>query len=276
MATIVPEVRSFFHAKISAIIPPPVAPSVVLTAPDVDTEDEVGALRPSSGTIEHAEGQSFVLHYKDADGNISTRSVSVWAIRHTDAGIPVLVARCYLRKATRYFRVDRIEAVADFDGVVIEPTSKFLADTFGVRWPPSKAELAAAAEVQMRWSRLRTICRENGAALLTAVGLADGELVPDEVGAILDFVGKCCRRVSFDCGERENDRLRLYIRRLRPTPELIDRAVDHMAQSDPATVVETLSACVRVMEADGHIHPAERKMLDGFSQAMTGLPLQYP
>jgi uncharacterized tellurite resistance protein B-like protein len=49
-----------------------------------------------------------------------------------------------------------------------------------------------------------------------------------------------------------------------------------MAQSDPAMIVQTLSGCAKVMEADGNIHPAEIKMLDKFSLSMTGLPLQYP
>src|SRR5438309_25609 len=82
-------------------------------APDMDHGEEIHIESPKApGTIEHAEGQSFVLYYKDADGNLSIRSVSVWGIRHTDSGVPVLVAKCHLRKATRYFRVDRIEGVA--------------------------------------------------------------------------------------------------------------------------------------------------------------------
>jgi hypothetical protein len=36
---------------------------------------------------------------------------------------------------------------------------------------------------------IEAVCRENGGVLLTAVGLADGELVPDEVGAILNLFG---------------------------------------------------------------------------------------
>jgi Tellurite resistance protein TerB len=123
---------------------------------------------------------------------------------------------------------------------------------------------------------IEAVCRENGGVLLTAVGLADGELVPDEVSAILNFVRQCCARSKFEFGEKEDDRLRLYIHRLRPTSELIDRALDRMAQSDPAMIVQTLSGCAKVMEADGNIHPAEIKMLDKFSLSMTGLPLQYP
>lgn len=277
MVTVLPDLRSFFHVKVDAIASPSVSPSVHLNAPEVDGDEEIEiGSSPPPGTIEHAEGQSFVLHYKDATGAQSIRAVSVWAVRHTDAGIPVLVAKCHLRKATRSFRVDRIETVTDFDGVVIEPLDKFLADTFGVRWPPSSDELAASDEFRIRWSRLRTVCRENGGLLLTAVALADGELVPDEVGAILDFVGRCCARTKFEFGEKEEDRLRLYIRRLRPTPELVDRALDRMAQSDPSAVVDILTACARVMESDGRIHPAEVKTLDKFSRAMTGLPLQYP
>src|SRR5205814_8579427 len=76
--------------------------------------------------------------------------------------------------------------------VLIEPISKFLEDTFGLIWPPSEEEREAADEFRIRWSRLRDLCRDNGGSLLTAVGLADGELVPDEVGAILDFVQQCC------------------------------------------------------------------------------------
>ena len=271
------EVRSFFHAKAGAVGPPPVAPTIILRAPDVDHGEEINLRTPKApGTIEHAEGQSFVLHYKDADGNLSVRAVSVWSIRHTDLGVPVLVAKCHLRRATRYFRVDRIDAVSDFDGVLIEPTSGFLEETFGVIWPLSDADRDAANEFQTRWPRLRAVCRDNGGALLAAVGLADGELVPDEVGAILDFVRQCCARSKFEFGEREDDRLRLYIRRLRPTAELIDRALDRMAQAEPARTIQTLSACARVMEADGNLHSAEIEMLNRFSLVMTGLPLQYP
>lgn len=277
MFTPVPELRSFFHAKANVAGAPPIAPAVRLAVPDADHSDEIHVTsQKAPGTIEHAEGQSFVLHYRDVDGNPSIRAVSVWSIRHTDSGVPVLVAKCHLRQATRYFRVDRIDAVTDFDGVLIEPISEFLSDTFGIIWPPSDAERAAANEFQARWTRLRTVCRENGGVLLTAVGLADGELVPDEVGAILDFVSRCCARSKLEFGVKEDDRLRLYIRRLRPTTELIDRALDRMTQAEPAAIIETLSACARVMEADGNIHPAEIKMLDGFSRTMTGLPLQYP
>ena len=277
MVTVPADARSFFYAKTKAVVAPPLAPTVLLNVPDADHHDEVHIGSPSApGTIEHAEGQSFILHYKDADGNMSIRSVSVWGIRHPDSGVPVLVAKCHLRKATRYFRVDRIEAVADFDGVVIEPTSRFLKDTFGLIWPPSDEERRAIDEFQTQWSRLRSVCRDNGTLLLTAVGLADGELVPDEVGAILDFVQQCCARSKFEFGEKEDDRLRLYIRRLRPTTELVDRALDRMERSEPPMIVATLSGCARVMEADGNIHPDEIKMLDKFSLSMTGLPLQYP
>jgi hypothetical protein len=93
---------------------------------------------------------------------------------------------------------------------------------------------------------------------------------------MLDFVRQCSARSKIEFGEKEDNRLRLYIRRLRPTAELVDRAVDCIAQGDPDQIVATLSACAKVMEADGNIHPAEIKMLDGFSMAMTGLPLQYP
>jgi hypothetical protein len=277
VVTVPADVQSFFHAKANAAAPPPVAPAILLNGPTVDHRDEIRISPPAApGTIEHAEGQSFVLHYKDADGNTSIRSVSVWGIRHTDSGVPVLVAKCHLRKATRYFRVDRIEAVTDYDGVLIEPTSKFLEDTFGLIWPRSDEEREAADEFLVRWSRLRAVCRDNGGVLLTAVGLADGELVPDEVGAILDFVQQCCARSKFEFGKKEDNRLRLYVRRLRPTAELVDRALDRMARSEPPMIVATLSACARVMEADGNIHPAEIKMLDKFSLSMTGLPLQYP
>ncbi len=213
-------------------------------------------LRKATGTIEHAEGQSVILHYKDVDGNLSVRAVSVWSIRHTDSGVPVLVAKCHLRKATRYFRVGRIDAVADFDGVIIEPISKFLEETFGVIWPPLDAEREATNEFQKNWPRLRVVCRENGGVLLTASGLADGELVPDEVGAILDFVRQCCVRSKLEFSEKEDDRLRLYIRRLRPTTELIDRALDRMASRTLGG--RTNFVCVRPSHGGRRQHSSSR------------------
>ncbi len=219
MSTLLPEVRSFFHAKANAVGSPPISPAVLLKALEVDHGDEI--------------------HIRSPKGNRNNRACRR-AVRH------IALQRCR-RKS---------KPVADFDGVIIEPISKFLEETFGVIWPPLDAEREATNEFQKNWPRLRVVCRENGGVLLTASGLADGELVPDEVGAILDFVRQCCVRSKLEFSEKEDDRLRLYIRRLRPTTELIDRALDRMASRTLGG--RTNFVCVRPSHGGRRQHSSSR------------------
>jgi hypothetical protein len=280
MTGVVGLLRSFFREKSLAQPAPSLPPAVRVSVPDDDHAEEVdlsSSAPPLPGSVELAEGQSFVIQYRDASGHESTRAISVWAIRYSKAGIPLLAARCHVRRATRYFRVDRIEAIADLDGVLIEPLSVFLRETFGIVWPPAEAPAIDSLneDIAEKWSRMRRVCREGGIQLLCAVGLADGEITPDEMGEILDYAQRCCAQSKIEFSDRENSRLRQYVKNLRPTPESIDRALDRLLEGSPSAIASTISACVRVMEADGVLHPAEMKAVEHFTLALTGLPLQH-
>ncbi|MEA2994184.1 MAG: hypothetical protein QOD40_3104 [Alphaproteobacteria bacterium] len=273
MSILPDEVHELFRKKATPDSPPT---SIALSVPELDHHDDGHhGHQLVAGQVELAEGQSFIITYRDASGQVSTRPITVWAIRTSAEGIPVLVAKCHLRNATRYFRLDRIEVIADFDGVVHEPMDIFLRDTFGIDWSPGKRYEAAANseaeeedEVADPWTLIRRVCRASGAQLLCAVGLADGELVPVEIDAIVEFLEGRCRESKIELNQAHSAQLKLYVKRMRPTPEVVEKAMDRLMHSRPVVISEVIDACVRIMDADGRRHNAEITLLQTVAQAL--------
>jgi tellurite resistance protein len=263
--------QAYFRA-ITEKLGPPAGVALVMDASSAEDAPECLQQPLPKNDYEPTEGQSFVITYLDSGGALSTRSISVWAVRSTDGGIPVLIAKCHLRKATRTFRVDRIESIADHDGVLIEPMDEFLKETFGIEWTPAKVE-RSQTDIEREWQKVRRTCRHSGVQLLCAVALADGELIPDETGEILDFLRRKCAEQRIEISPYIETYLRNYVRRLRPTPETTERAIDDLHTASAKRVCDLLSACVRVMEADGIRHPNERKIIEAAALELTGVAL---
>lgn len=72
------------------------------------------------------------IEYLDASSKTTTRPVKVRrALADHDGGI-YLRGHCYMRNASRTFRVDRIKSFIDDDGVVIDHRD-FLSDRLGIK-----------------------------------------------------------------------------------------------------------------------------------------------
>lgn len=259
--------KAFFVSAAQSQPQPPIPPNFTITVPDVDSEEE--ELTPlAPGSVAQAEGQSFIIQYRDASGNESLRRITVWGIRVNQIGIPILVAKCHERNATRCFRVDRIEIVTDFNGEIREPLSEFYRETFGFLWPVDPI-VVTRTEAQERWAAIRKICRDSGVALLSVLALSDGEAIPEEIGEILDYAYACCADTGIEVTDAEAERLARYVRQLRPTPRMTQEAIDGLWRSYPA-VPSFLRAGARVIEADGLIHSEEIAALNEFSVMFTG------
>lgn len=61
-----------------------------------------------------------MMDYEDANGNITRRRVTLTQVVADHSGYIHLLGYCHLRQAPREFRADRVIALADTDGVVID------------------------------------------------------------------------------------------------------------------------------------------------------------
>lgn len=261
--------KTYFVDLVRAQASPPYAHAHRLEVPEDDPHDEL----PSSATEENhdpAEGQSFAIDYVDHAGNPSHRRISVWAVQRNPDGVPILIARCHEREATRAFRVDRITGVTDLDGFKREPLSRFFFDTFGFTWPKESIHVTLGDPAEARWERIRTTVRQAGLPLLAALALADREMGAAEVEEMGYFCDRACAEKGIDLSAAERERLHAYIARLRPTAETVHAAIDTLHESGHDAVVLLLKAGLKVVSADGTLRKEEADLLDTFCFALTG------
>jgi hypothetical protein len=268
-----PQLPSFEDIILDAVsrqLPPPIPAGLMVHADDdSDAEPDAGH-RMAPGETAQAEGQSFIIHYRNAAGRESLRRVTIWGIRATGEGVPMLVGRCHERQATRSFRVDRILSATDYDGVLIEPLSDFFRDTFGFSWDGTQV-LSREDVDRARWTYCRNFARDAGLPVLCAVGLADGELCREEVGEILDFASLVCDREGYELTPAELLSFERYVRRTRPTDEVVRHNIEVVTRLGATAVNRLLTYCARVMEADGWRHHREVTLLNQISREMTGV-----
>jgi len=259
--------KSFFIGRVAALGAPAYANAGRIALPADDPHDEIAA---HAGDNDPAEGQSFAIDYVDHAGNPSHRRISVWAVQRNVEGVPILVARCHERQATRAFRVDRIKAVTDFDGTRREPLSRFFLETFGFTWPKDAIVVPASGPADARWDRIRTITSRSGVVLLVALGLADGDLGAAELEEIRHFCERACAAAGLDLTSGERERLAAHLGRLRPTAECVDAALDTLMASEREAIAGLLKTGLRVIGADGVLKDGEARLLDSFCRTLTG------
>lgn len=262
--------KSFFIGRVAGLRAPLYVHQGQITVPTDDPHDEIAE---HAHDHDPAEGQSFVIDYEDHAGHRSHRRISVWAVQRNVEGIPILVAKCHERQATRAFRVDRIKAVTDFDGTRREPLSRFFFETFGFTWPKDAIIVPSNEPADARWDRIRTLISRSGVVLLVALALADGDLGAAEVEEIQFFCERACTAAGLDLTGGERERLAAYLGRLRPTPESVERALDTLMDSEQPAIAALLKAGLRVIAADGVLQEDEAVMLDSFCTTLTGQSL---
>lgn len=254
------------------------SPAISPAPPGDDFDDDLG----------YAEGQSFIIDYVDAEGRTSTRRITVWDIDRGAGGCPMLVATCHERRAKRHFRIDRIRAVYDFDGVVQEPLGEFLVETFGMsrrlveRRYDETEEAEGNGRVRMPfllksddlWKRVRATCRRRGVPLLCLLARADRDLHPAELALIERYAVNCCREAAIELTEREVGKLNGYLSRLRPSEKAVSRCLDLASQWSSRDLMHLLETCAHVVKADGIVHPQEMEAFAFFVKELTGRELR--
>lgn len=227
--------------------------------PDI-TEDDYGL----------AEGQTFVIRYVGSSGEESVRPITVFSIEAGAGGAPVLKARCHVRKTTRAFRVDRISECIDYDGEIHTDIAAFMVANFGMH--PALAQLVVDETSARRWSSLLAAVRPV-AILLASVMRADGEVVRDEIGECLDCLSAIAERQGVEPTKIDMIALRRYLLRLRPGEHGILNALDEVASLGPDHSRRVLSACARVMDADGERRSEEVLLISAIAKGILGVGL---
>ncbi len=225
------QLRQFFLRKAEHQPEPPQHHSISISNSSSENLESINPeIGEEDGELGCAEGQSFIIEYKDSKGNESTRRITVWGIKKGVGGCPLLVAKCHERQAQRSFRIDRVKAVLDFDGVVQEPLDDFFVEEFGMARCVVETALNKPGDVpnsilpqtpvvkktEERSNAIRAICRKRGIPLLCLIARADSEFHPSELKIIHEYAAISCKSNSIELTELEYKKLGGYIRRLRP------------------------------------------------------------
>jgi len=215
-----------------------------------------------------AEGQTFVICYVNAKEAQSTRRITVHALKRTSEARVLLFARCAETKEIMSFRADRIKYCMDVTGEIYEPPAMFLVEIFGLG--PSDAELLAAetAGRGITWppkDEAYCVLRQqlrNELTLLTAMAESDGLVSLVESEAILAYARRRSDRLGIHLDEARTYKLQGFIRRLRPTEDQINAAIDDISARPAKAQMDMVLACSEVMLADGLAHTEEIELLE--------------
>ena len=288
-------IREFFLRKAERQPDIPAPQSISISVHDDDEledenidDDRIAQQQLDDSELGYAEGQSFIIEYVDSKGNRSTRRITVWGIKEGAGNCPVLVAKCHERNATRTFRVDRIQSIIDYDGVVQEPLEDFLVETFGIardyltgaRSSPAWTVVAnvkskTRSSSDQRWNDIRRICRSRGVPLLCLLARSDGEFHPDELNVIERYAADCCASESIELNEREIKKINAYLRNLRPSTTAVDRCLDQASNWTNREILGLLETCAHVVKADGQVDQRELVELDIVVRSLTGQSLRF-
>lgn len=244
-------------ARIEAYIPPN-APLVPINDPNERIEKRaVPAPRPAPNPA------SFMIEYTDAYGSFTRRRITVEAIQKASDGTPMLYAQCHERNEPRNFRIDRIKSCIDYDGVVHDDVEAFLNEAIGLK--PHRIRRIATGHLAIGptskdWNAKREMLRPY-VTILTALALADGGVDPPETEKIIDFCKEMGARHRKVIGGDE-DKLRRYIKRMRPAETNLDTACSKLATrslADRRLLFRTADELARV---DGKVDDVEIAFLE--------------
>lgn len=233
--------------------------------PAIDDDPE-----PDGRFLGDAEGQTFMIEYRDSRGRASRRRITVWHLSQNErTGIPSLYAKCHERQAMRQFRVDRIECCIDYDGEVHDDVPRYLAETFGMAVGLASKRLPTDQE---RWERIIGEVKTD-ATLLAAMARCDGHTAQAEVEAILVYLATVAEEHGDMLTDDEIGKLDHFLARLRPTAKSIARALAVASSYPPRRLQKLLVAAAKVMDADQKRHPAEARLINILSRELLGITL---
>jgi len=185
-----------------------------------------------------SRGLTFGIQYGDAVGDVTQRAIRVLSVRRNPSGsISTITAWCYLRKAVRTFRVDRVLAAYDYrTGEVIDDWLSLLSHD-----EADRASYPGHATV-MRKAR-------PGLKVLIWLAQSDLEITNAERQVLLNYVHSCLldgRTAS------TFDRIKLlkWADSYKPTSSDAVSAMLSLAKT-PARFNTLKEYCVALVKADG-------------------------
>lgn len=244
-------------ARIEAYIPPN-APLAPIT--DQNERAEKRALTASKPIPSPA---TFMIEYTDAYGSFTRRRITVKGIQKASDGTPMLYAQCHERNEPRNFRIDRIKSCIDYDGVVHDDVEAFLSEAVDLK--PHRIRRTATGHLAIDrttndWNTKRELLRPH-VTVLTALALADGGVDPQEDEIIVDFCKEICARHRKAIGQDE-DKLRRYIRRMRPAESTLDTACGKLATRSLADRRLLFCTAEDLIQVDGQVDDVEIAFLE--------------
>lgn len=188
------------------------------------------------------EGNACFIIYEDSKGNRSSRRITINGIKEKN-GARFIYAFCHERKAMRSFRADRIVEVTDLaTGEIHNKKKEIGAAISDVDEKISSPTIKAVRE------------HRDSLNIMAFLSRCDGRQHPAERDVMNEYMMKEC---FFD--DLDSDFLDHYIRRLYPN-EFVFHANLQRAQKQK-TLKKIMVYGVRLIEADGVIHPKEHELV---------------
>lgn len=212
------------------------------------------------------------LEYRDAQGEVSERPVTLLQMRGTGKGPVHLIGRCHMRNARRNFRFDRVLSVSGLPGLPGDASPKdaliALADLAIAPRPNTASPLAATPPGRPKAASsaaMFKVIRRNFRAelrLLAFLAKADGELHPAEIDAISGYARSLLPEHSRKYWTPDdNAALSAYLRNLKYAAETERLCLSQLQLWDEDLERSFAHAITRVMEADGKRHASELAMI---------------
>lgn len=248
------------------------------------------------------EPVTVTLEYRDANGEISERMVTLLQMSGTGEGPLFLTGRCHMRKARRTFRIDRILSVsglpdlppragpaellhglADLSlGAVPKPAPagetapkagkapKRPSPAAAKRAPnpapqpaPAPRPAPVAGPARTPFQQVRFRFRAE-LRLVTFLAKSDGELHPSEQAAIDRYARALAGGAGLAWNEADSAALAAYCRNLAFSAEAERASLSGLQLADPGLAALFSAAVPDVMEADGRYDPAEILMVSSW------------
>jgi hypothetical protein len=207
----------------------------VHNVPPIDTNED-------HGDGEHHEagdlaGQSFVMQYVDAVGEVSNRRITVRSLKRNSDGSMCICAMCWERKAIRSFRVDRIERISRItDPTPIMPIIPFFEGYLKDHFDPATAQLM----VQIR----------PGLRALRYLAQCDGRVHEKELDCMREYVRLVASRpIQWETVDE-------FLKDQHPDRELAKASIYKIARN-PEQADALLTAANLLIAADGVVRPEE-------------------
>lgn len=213
--------------------PPGRVPRPFNPATNDDQDDD--EIRP--GSEGDVIGALFAIDYENADGEVSSRDITIRSLAWSVNGDMLIKAYCHTRRCARCFRVDRIIEMASLaTGEIYNDAADFLRP-----FAPDSGDVEAKKSAKTAINRCR-----YGLQILAYFSHCDGQ-VPEERAVILDYVADRCEDLEYD-----QKVVYEYVMALHPDSDCFIRAARYAREHDGDRLWEVLKRyIVMLVDADG-------------------------